>query len=175
MALSCCCPVPRQKASPSDPWRRGRPPRAWANRGLGRPVHLAMYGVHLCLSRLPLIPNPPNRVVVALERDLSRDGEGIDPGVFRAGGASSGPVTGEGAAHEVAGGSKELSLADSCGASWRYLRLAGWMRERVAGRLPAPPSGRERQGAQSSQGATELGLPRPASGQVQCPGGEPSG
>ena len=39
------------------------------------------------------------------------------------------PVAGllavRGAAHEVAEGSKELSLADSCGASGRDLRLTG--------------------------------------------------
>ena len=53
------------------------------------------------------------------------------------------------------------------------------MRERVAGRLPVLPSGGERQGAQSSQGASELSLPRPAPRQVQGQAarraGEPSG
>ena len=46
------------------------------------------------------------------------------------------------------------------------------------GRLP-PPSGREWQGAQSGQGATELGFPRPALWQMQGEAarraGEPSG
>ena len=54
----------------------------------------------------------------------------------------------------------------------------------MAGRLPAlrsgaPRSRGKRHGAQSSQGATELGLPRPARRQVQCEAagraGEPSG
>ena len=58
-------------------------------------------------------------------RGPDRDGNGIvqaDPGWMA---PSSGPIAGEAAAHEVAVGGKELSLADSCGASWRDLRLAG--------------------------------------------------
>ena len=43
----------------------------------------------------------------------------------------------------------------------------GWTRARVVGRLPAPRSGRERQGAQSSQGATELVFPGPALGKMR--------
>ena len=42
-----------------------------------------------------------------------------------------------------------------------------WMRARMVDRLPAPRSGGKRQGAQSGQGASELGLPRPAPRQVQ--------
>ncbi len=49
----------------------------------------------------------------------------------------------------------------------------------MVGRLPAPRSGGKRQGAQSGQGASELGLPRPAPRQVQCQpsrrAGEPTG
>ena len=49
----------------------------------------------------------------------------------------------------------------------------------MVGRLPAPRSGGKRQDAHSSQGASELGLPRPAPRQVQCEAagraGEPSG
>ena len=58
------------------------------------------------------------------------------------------------------------------------------MRARAVDRLPAlrsgaPRPGGERQGAKSSQGVTELGLPRPAPGKMQCEeagrSGEPSG
>ena len=49
----------------------------------------------------------------------------------------------------------------------------------MVGRLPAPRSGREWQGAQSGQGVTELGFPGPALGKMQgeaaCGVGEPSG
>ena len=38
----------------------------------------------------------------------------------------------------------------------------------MTGRLLAPPSGRERQGSQPGQGATELGFPGPALGKMQC-------
>ena len=99
-----------------------------------------------------------------------------------------GPVAGllpvRGAAHAVAVGSKALSLADSCGASGRDLRLTGeqgrawWAGCRRCGQ-GTPRSGGERQGAQSGQGASELGLPRPAPGQGQCQAarraGEPTG
>ena len=47
------------------------------------------------------------------------------------------------------------------------------------GQAPPAPSGRKRQGAQSSQGTTELGFPGPAPGQMQSEAaglaGEPSG
>ena len=62
---------------------------------------------------------------------------------------------------------------------WERPSTDWWMRTRMVGRLPAPPSGGERQRAHSSQGATELGLPRPAQGPVQCQAarraGEPAG
>ena len=49
----------------------------------------------------------------------------------------------------------------------------------VEGRAPAVPSGRKWQGSQSSEGATELGFPRPALGKMQGEAarrvGEPSG
>ena len=49
----------------------------------------------------------------------------------------------------------------------------------MVGRLPAPRSGGKRQGAQSGQGASELGLPRPAprqmQGQAARRAGEPTG
>ena len=52
--------------------------------------------------------------------------------------------------------------------------MAGW---RVSGRQA--PSGRKWQGSQSSEGATELGFPGPALGQMQSEAarrvGEPSG
>ena len=70
-------------------------------------------------------PNPPNRVVRALERDLTRMGKG--PSRRMSGGMA--PVVDllsvRGGVHKVAAGSRALSLADSCGASWRDLRLAG--------------------------------------------------
>ena len=51
----------------------------------------------------------------------SRNGDGIDPADFGRAGPAAGLLPVRGAAHEVAGGSKELSLANSCGASGRYL------------------------------------------------------
>ena len=55
-----------------------------------------------------------------------------------------------------------MPLADRVGASWRE-RSDG----RMAGRLPAPPSGWEWHGPQSGQGAFELGFSGPALGQMQ--------
>ena len=61
-------------------------------------------------------------------------------------------------------------LAQVCG----DVRLTGW---RVSG--GRAPSGREWNGLQPGQGATELGFPRPAiwkmQGQPACRAGEPSG
>ena len=57
---------------------------------------------------------------------------------------------------------QEVALADRVGASWRG-RPVG----RMAGRLPAPPSGWEWHGPQSGQGAFELGFSGPALGQMQ--------
>ena len=60
-------------------------------------------------------------------------------------------------------------LADRTGASWRGRWVSG-------GRAP---SGWEWQGAESGQGTTELGFPRPALWQMQCEAarraGDPSG
>ena len=50
---------------------------------------------------------------------------------------------------------------------WERSSTDWWMRARMVDRLPAPRSGGKRQGAQSGQGASELGLPRPAPRQVQ--------
>ena len=54
----------------------------------------------------------------------------------------------------------------------------GWVVQRM-GQAPPAPSGRKRQGAQSSQCAAELGFPGPAPGQMQSEAaglaGEPSG
>ncbi len=55
----------------------------------------------------------------------SQGWRGGRPGGYGAGGADSGLLAVRGAAHEVAEGSKELSLADSCGASGRDIRLTG--------------------------------------------------
>ena len=56
--------------------------------------------------------------------------------------------------------------------------LGGWVVQRM-GQAPPAPSGRKRQGAQSSQCAAELGFPGPAPGQMQSEAaglaGEPSG
>ena len=75
----------------------------------------------------------------------------------------------------AAGDGQGVPFADRVGASWRGWFLgpdggsAGWL----------PPSGWERQGAQSGQGATELGFPWPMLGQMQSEAarraGEPSG
>ena len=54
-----------------------------------------------------------------------RDGEGTVPADMGRAEPVAGLLAVRGAAHEVAEGSKELSLADSCGASGRDLRLAG--------------------------------------------------
>ena len=55
----------------------------------------------------------------------SQGWRGGRPGGYGTGGADSGLLPVRGAAHEEAEGSKELSLADSCGASGRDLRLTG--------------------------------------------------
>ena len=76
-------------------------------------------------------------------------------------------VTGRGAEHpregpEAAGNPRRSGRRELRGPwSGRSMSL------RLAYRLPAPPSDRERQGAQSGQCATELCSPGPALGKVQ--------
>ena len=76
--------------------------------------------------------------------------------------------------HNSIGGGQGVPFADGVGVSWRG-RLVGRMG--VSSRRA--PSGWERQGAQSCQGATELVFPGPALGKMQSEAarraGEPSG
>ena len=80
------------------------------------------------------------------------------------------------AAHRGTGRRRRRSLAGLA----RVWGTFGCWWVRVAGRLPPPPpSGREWNGAQSGQGATELLTPEPTLGQMEseatCRAGEPSG
>ena len=113
-----------------------------------------------------LSPNPPNRVVVALERDLT----GMERGPTRrisGGGASSGPVAGEGS-RSWGGRRQQGTLAGRfVRREWEKPPTDWWMRASLVGRLSAQRSGREWQGVQSDQGASELGLPRPMPGKMQ--------
>ena len=77
--------------------------------------------------------------------------------------------------HNSIGSGQGVPFTDWIGASWRGRSVgpdggsAGWL----------PPSGRKWQGAQSCQGATELGFPGPTLGKMQSEAarraGEPSG
>ena len=66
------------------------------------------------------------------------------------------------------------TIADRAGATLWGGWVVWW-----TGQAPSVPSGRQRQGSQSSQGASELGFPRPALWQMQSEAagraGEPSG
>ena len=72
------------------------------------------------------------------------------------------------------GSMRQEMLGERPGASLRGGWVVWWM-----GQEPAVPSGRKWQGSQSSEGATELGFPGPALGQMQGEAarrvGEPSG
>ena len=94
-------------------------------------------------------------------------------------GAGSGPVVGEGS-HAWSDRRQRGTLAGPGVRRELERPLTDWrMIAGVVDRLPALRSGRERQGAQSSQGATELVSPGPALGKMQGEAagraGEPSG
>ena len=104
---------------------------------------------------------------------------GVFPGRSRVDGASSRPVAGE-RRRSCSGRRQQGTLAGRfVRREWERSLTDWWMRARMVGRLPAPRSGGKRQGAQPYQGASELGLPRPAPRQVQCQpsrrAGEPAG
>ena len=108
-------------------------------------------------------------------RGPERDGDGIVQADFGWMAPVVGLLPARGAAHGVAEGSEELSPAHVCRRELERPLTDWWMRARTVGWLPAPRSGRERQGAQSSQGATELGFPKASAGEDAVSGGGPSG
>ena len=57
---------------------------------------------------------------------------------------------------------QQEALADRGGASWRGRSVVRWVAQ-----APTLPSGRKWNRSQPGQGATELGFPRPALGQMQ--------
>ena len=135
-------------------------------------------GLAICTFHLGFSPNPPNGVGRARERDLTGMETGASGG-FRVDGSSSRPVASE-RSRSCSGRRRQGTLAGRfVRREWERYSTEWWMRERVVDRLPALRSGGERQGAQSGQGASELGFPRPAPRQVQCQAagraGEPSG
>ena len=75
---------------------------------------------------------------------------------------------------QIAAGNDQEPIRNRPGAN----KPGGWVVQRM-GQAPPAPSGRKRQGAQSSQCAAELGFPGPAPGQMQSEAaglaGEPSG
>ena len=121
-------------------------------------------------------PNPPNGVVAVAERGGKGHGGAIVPVGFGQLASVDGLPWSCRAARRGTGRSRSRSPAGLArGVGGRS--VGWWVRVRSAGQLP--PSGRERQGAQPCQGATELVFPGPALGQMQselaCRAGEPSG
>ena len=127
--------------------------------------------------RFQFIPNPPDGVVAVAERGIRNMEERLSRWILDSWrqwpvcGGSVEPLT-EG---QDAAGDARWPVWREFGGRWG----SWWVGVRSVGRLPTAPSGWEWKGAQSREGATELGFPGPTLWQMQSEAarlaGEPSG